>query len=124
MKNAAICGCGGAGKHAYSQLRSKWQIVAFLDNNKSQHGSRVLGVPVYDPEQYDYRDVEQVFICSMYFDEILEQLLSLGVPDWKFATFGDEIPTRNSSTAPDWGILAQYLNPFRRLFYIPFRLLR
>ena len=124
MKNAAIFGCGGAGKSAYLHLRSKCRIVAFLDNDKSQHGSRVFGVPVYDPEKYDYRKVEHVFIGSMYFDAILVQLMSLGVPHSKFEMSGDGILLRNPPTAGDGRGFAQFLNPFRKLFFMPFRLLR
>src|SRR5206468_2746297 len=45
MKNAAVFGCGSAGRRTYLHFRSKYRITTFLDNDKRQHGSRVLGVP-------------------------------------------------------------------------------
>ncbi len=73
MKKVAIFGCGIAGKRAYLHLRSRYRLLTFLDNDRRQHGLRVSGVPVCDPDRFDYNRVEYVFIASMYFDEILAQ---------------------------------------------------
>src|SRR5947207_502207 len=80
MNNIAIFGCGAAGKGAFRQLQTRYRIVSFLDNDPEKHGSRVLGVPVRNPETYNYAKVDHVFIASMYLDEILVQLLRLEVP--------------------------------------------
>ena len=123
MKSAAIFGCGAGGKRACLHLGSKYRIVTFLDNNEGEHGSRVFGVPVRDPESYDYGQVEHVFIASMYFDEILAQLLALGVPTSKIEYVSDEILMRDQR--PDRGPgFSISLNALRRAFYLPFRLLR
>src|SRR5215467_3010983 len=100
MKPVAIFGCGTAGQRACLYLKGKYRIVAFLDNNRRTHGARVLGVPVRDPEEFDYTQVEHVFIGSMYFDEILAQLLSLEVPSSKIEYLGNEILMRDFALAP------------------------
>ena len=125
MKNAAIFGCGSGGKRTFVHLRSKYRIVAFLDNDQGQHRSRVFGVPVRDPESYDYSQAEHVFIASMFFDQILMQLLALGVPSSKIEYVSDEILMRDlpNTVAHRLGF-PDSLNVLRRAFYLPFRLLR
>jgi FlaA1/EpsC-like NDP-sugar epimerase len=117
MKNAAIFGCGAAGKRACLQLKSKYRIVTFLDNNRRERGSRLFGVPVQDPESYDYRQVDHVFIASVYLDEILVQLLALGVPPSKIEDMAGETLVQES---PNWPAF----NALRRALYVPFRFLR
>ena len=125
MKNAAVFGCGGAGRRTYLHFRSKYRITTFLDNDKQRHGSRVLGVPVLDPEAFDYHQVEHVFIGSMYFDEILVQLLALRVPSAKIEFVSNEILMRDSPNVTVGGLrFPQSVNALRRAFYVPFRLLR
>jgi FlaA1/EpsC-like NDP-sugar epimerase len=123
MKPVAIFGCGHAGQRAYLYLKAKYRIVAFLDNNRCQHGARIAGVPVCDPEKFDYSHVEHVFIGSMYLDQILVQLLSLEVPSSKIEYLSDEILMRDHSSHRQSGAFAPF-NAVRRAFYVPFRLLR
>jgi FlaA1/EpsC-like NDP-sugar epimerase len=125
MKNIAIFGCGTAGKAAYLRLKSKCRVVAFLDNNKRKHGSRMFGLPVHNPESYDYSQIEHVFIASMYIDEILVQLLELHVPSSKIEYISDEVMMRSPSHhAGGMRRVSDFLNALRVLFYVPFRLLR
>jgi FlaA1/EpsC-like NDP-sugar epimerase len=125
MKKAAIFGCGLAGKRACLHFRTKYRIVAFLDNDPKKHGSRVLGVPVRSPEGYDYSQAAHVFIASMYLDEILVQLLALGVPSAKIEYVSDDILMRDPVNAPAGRIgFRDFLTALRRAFYLPLRLLR
>jgi FlaA1/EpsC-like NDP-sugar epimerase len=116
MKSIAIFGCGVAGKRAWTQLRHAYRVVNFLDNDPQKQGSRVAGIPVADPAKYDYKRVDHVFIASMYLDEILVQLLELGVPSSKIEYVGQEILTKESQ-AIDGNLLHKAL-------YLPLRLLR
>jgi hypothetical protein len=125
MKKTAIFGCGTAGRRAFLLLRSKYKVVTFLDNNKRQQGSRVLGVRVQDPETYDYRQVEHVFIGSMYCDEILVQLLALGVPSSKIEFVNNDILTRDPVyTTRGRSLFSLAMHSLLRAFYVPFRVLR
>src|SRR5438128_2710093 len=94
MKNIAIFGCGTAGRRAWSHLRSSYKVVAFLDNDHRRRGSKVYGVQVFDPETYDYVQVDHVFIASMYFDEMFTQLLSFDVSS-KIEYLGNDILMRD-----------------------------
>ena len=125
MKNAAIFGCGAAGRQAYLYFRLKYRIVAFLDNDARKQGSRVLGVPVLDPATYDYQQVEHVFIGSMYLDEILVQLLAFAVPSSKIEFVSNEILMREPLDTAAGGLrFPRAIHALRRAFYVPFRLLR
>jgi len=116
-KSIAIFGCGAAGKGAWTQLKTKYQIAAFLDNDAAKQGSRLFGVRIANPETYDYRAVDHVFIASMYVDEILVQLLGIGVPAAKI----EYVKTENlSSTFVPPASFAL----LRSVCYMPFRLLR
>jgi FlaA1/EpsC-like NDP-sugar epimerase len=114
-KTITIFGCGAAGQSAWGSLKSKYRIAAFLDNNPAKHGRRLFGVAICDPAKYDYSRVDHVFIASMYLDEILVQLLGLGVPCSKIEYVTSAVASK----------AARKTNfPFlRRVVYMPFRLL-
>ena len=124
MNSIAIFVCGSAGKRAWLQLKTKHRILTFLDNDSAKQGSRVCGVLVRDPEKYDYGKVEHVFIASMYLDEILVQLLRLGVHSSKIEYAGQETLKCSSKTLARELGHSRALSMVRRAFYIPFRLLR
>jgi len=118
MEKIAIFGCGTAGTRALPELLLRYKVVNFLDNDAQKHGAKVAGVRVVDPETYDYATVERVFIASMYVDEILVQLLGLGVHSSKIEYVRQEslgkVPPRRRSG----------FDAFQRALYLPFRLLR
>jgi hypothetical protein len=123
MKTIAIFGCGAAGKRAWLHLRSRYKIAAFLDNDAAKQGCRIGGVRVFNPAGYDYDKVDHVFIASMFVDEILLQLLRLGVPSSKIEYVAPDDAVKHmvrSGGAPGLGPL----HFLRRACYIPFRLLR
>jgi len=124
MKNVAIFGCGTAGKRAWMHLRSKYKIVTFLDNDKQKQGSKVGGVPVSDPETYDYGRLDHVFIASMYLDEILVQLLAQGVPSAKIEYVSHEILQKEPPQVLAATLGSDSLGLLRKALYVPFRLLR
>jgi FlaA1/EpsC-like NDP-sugar epimerase len=123
MKKAAIFGCGSAGQWAWAQLRSKYRIVAFLDNDPAKHGSKVRGVEVCDPEVYNYDEIERVFIASIYLDEILVQLLQLGVASSKIDYVNlNKVRPQQQTVFQTLGYSDSF-RPLRRVLLVPFRLL-
>ena len=116
MKTIAIFGCGAAGKRAWTQLRHAYKVVSFLDNDADKQRSRAAGIPVADPAKYNYALVDHVFIASIYLDEILVQLLELGVPPEKIEYVGQEMLTKEFQSID--GSL------FHKALYLPLRLLR
>jgi len=125
MKDIAIFGCGIAGKRAWHPLKSRYRIITFLDNDAHKHGLRVFGIAVSDPKTYDYNRVDHVFIASMYLDEILVQLLELGVHSSKIEYVSTDMPYMDPpKTVAGTFCRSSTLSWLRRVFYIPFRLLR
>jgi FlaA1/EpsC-like NDP-sugar epimerase len=118
MKNVAIFGCGLAGQRAYKQLKSRYFVVTFLDNDSAKHDQRLFGIPISNPDTYDYSQVDVVFIASMYLDEILVQLLGLDVPSTKIDYVSDDTSGKAYAQEPF------LLSAVRRASYLPFRLLR
>ena len=116
MKSIAIFGCGVAGKRAWSQLSRAYKVVNFLDNDRRKQGTRVAGIHVVDPTKYDYKPIDHVFVASMYLDEILVQLLELGVSSSKIEYVGPEILTKEFQ--------GTNANLFHKALYLPLRLLR
>ena len=71
----AIFGAGLGGRRAFWCLRHRFQIVAFLDNDVSTQGRRVLGRPILSPAAIDSLNVGKIFIASMYTMHIYLQLV-------------------------------------------------
>ena len=125
MKTVAIFGCGSAGQRTYFHHRSKSRVLAFLDNDRSRHGTQVLGVPVRDPEVFNYAEIDHVLIASMYLDQILVQLLALGVPSSKIEYVSDDVMMRDATSALTGSpVLSRLVAGFETLYYLPFRVLR
>jgi hypothetical protein len=124
IKDIAIFGCGAAGKSAWMHLRASYKIVTFLDNDPQKQGSRVGGVPVCHPETYDYSRVHHVFIACMYLDEILVQLLGLGVPSAKIEFVSHEILMKEPPRMLIAALGRDSFGILRRALCVPFRLLR
>jgi FlaA1/EpsC-like NDP-sugar epimerase len=123
LRTIAIFGCGSAGRRACLHYKSKYSITAFLDNDRNKHGSVVDGVPVCDPEEFDYDSVEHVFIASMYLDQILVQLLALRVSSSKIDYVSDQILMQDGPQRDRLGLL-HFAHELQRALYVPFRLLR
>jgi FlaA1/EpsC-like NDP-sugar epimerase len=122
MMRVAIFGCGSAGQRTCLHYKPTCKVVAFLDNDRAKHGTRVLGVPVCDPAQFRFDDVDQVLIASMYLDQILVQLLALGVPSSTIEYVSDDVMMREGvSGSPGFPRLVRNLES---ALYLPFRLLR
>lgn len=75
-----LFGAGLVGRQILPVYRDKVDIIGFADNDPKKQERSVLGVPVMQPDtilnhQYDY-----VVISSTSVGQIMDQLISLGVP--------------------------------------------
>jgi len=63
-----VFGCGYLGELALSGLRAAgWRPTAFIDNNRSLHGSTFRGLPVLSPEEGVNRfNDTAVFVVAIY----------------------------------------------------------
>lgn len=86
QSSAFIFGAGSAGLSALEQLKKQHTIMGFIDNNPDLQGSKISGVIVYSPEHLLSSDYP-VFIASEYYEQIVQQLESLGIEKQRiFAT--------------------------------------
>lgn len=70
----------------YKAWFSSASVLALLDNDASKWGTRIDGHIVLSPQEVIKLSYDRIFILSAYYDEMEEQLLSLGVPMEKIST--------------------------------------
>lgn len=86
-KRLYLFGAGRIGQRVLKELNSdnqhcKWEIAGFLDNSQEKHLTRILGVPVYRPEDLKTLEKEDEFfirITMKNIDEAAGQLRTLGL---------------------------------------------
>lgn len=82
-KNVVVFGVGKLYHQWKSRIRTDVNIVAFLDNKVENCNNRIDEIPVYKPEKVIELSYDYIFIMSIYFNEMKEQLREIGVPDSK-----------------------------------------
>lgn len=90
FKMIIIFGASILGEIAYYVLRSKYEIIAFSDNDAAKHGKIMCDLPIYSPtEIVKFKDIE-VIIASRYHMNIGQQLKELGVINVKVFLYKGE----------------------------------
>jgi len=90
---AFIFGAGTKGRELLPLIKEKYQVVAFLDNDNSKWGIAIDGVPCMQPEAIIDNDYDIVIIAlTMAFDTIIEQLIKMGVDEWRINSSYVSIP--------------------------------
>ena len=90
-------GCGQGGKNIYHFYKKKFKFIGFSDNNSSLHHTSFLDYQIFAPEDLIKIDFDFIIISSMYFTQIKNQLIELGIPsekiiipDYKLITKGKQ----------------------------------
>lgn len=96
MKKVIIFGAGGLFRAFLPFIKSRYQLVAISDNDKNQHGKLIDGVGIISPSDILNLDFELIIVASMYFDEIHEKLISLGVDNDFIVNIYDDTLIRES----------------------------
>lgn len=54
----------------------KWDIVilGFIDNDKRKCGNKKNGLPILSPDELREKDVEEVIVCTQYYEDIIQQI--------------------------------------------------
>lgn len=78
-----IFGAANTGMSAFQLLRSRYEIVAFSDNNAELIGKKLFNVPIIQPETISSIPRDFVVIASIYHVDIVKQLWAMGVKDVK-----------------------------------------
>lgn len=76
-KKILIWGTGNTTKNALGYLSKEVEIIGFCDNNFGEES--FLGYPIIGREYLRKYDYDYIVICSIYHQEIYNQLLSLGI---------------------------------------------
>lgn len=89
---AILFGTGVGGKHGYQHLKGKYHIIGFADNDQRKQGSTFCGLPVHAPDEIPSLEFDRIVICSMYGDEILDQLtFQLSLPFEKIEILDSDV---------------------------------
>lgn len=96
MKKVIAFGAGGLFRAFSPFIKSNYQLVAISDNDIKQHGKLNDGVRIISPSDIIYLNFELIIITSMYFEEIKEKLISLGIDDNVIVNVYDDLLIRES----------------------------
>ena len=80
MKKIIIFGAGPTGRRTYEFYNELCEIVAFTDNNKKLHGTRVDGILVIAPKEIVNYKFDYIIIASVPgYDAIYAQIRNYGI---------------------------------------------
>lgn len=92
-KEIVFFGAGYRGKDAYEIYKDYGiQPSFFVDNNEKKWGTFFCGIPVKAPKEIENKKNCDVYITSLYKDEITEQLLQLGISIEQIKYYRELIP--------------------------------
>lgn len=78
-----IFGASTAGKLAYEHLSNNFVIQGFIDNDPLKWGTVLFDIPVYTPDVLlETKNPVKVFVASMFFDQIADQLRQMGIKNF------------------------------------------
>lgn len=81
MKKAVVYGAGGTGRRIANLISGQYDLVAFVDNDKTKNGTMVMGRPVYLPDYLPNIEFDVILPGSlMGIDEITNDILERGIP--------------------------------------------
>lgn len=100
MQRIVVWGTGKGAEKAVNIPEDSVDIVAFVDNREAKQGGRFLGKPVISPSDIRKYEYDKIVICSVYFNEIKEQILQ--------NAFADERTIENSFYFNKLNILKYY----------------
>ena len=87
-----LFGVGEGGKNGFKYLKRSCDVIGFVDNDKRKQGGTFLGLPVHAPDTLTTLEYDRIVICSMYVDEIQDQLnLQLEIPFEKIDVLDPDI---------------------------------
>jgi hypothetical protein len=81
MEEIVLFGASKLGEIAFEHLKNKYNIIAFIDNDKNKWGKNINEIEVLNPECIKNNRSYKVIITSAYYLEIIDQLNKLGIED-------------------------------------------
>jgi hypothetical protein len=88
-KNAVIFGASKSGEAAYYFLGDQYEFLFYCDNDPLKQGTTFQGLPVKSPKELSSIDQDvDVIVASARFLEILDQLDTMGIRNYKVFKVG------------------------------------
>ena len=106
MEKVILFGASKMGEIAFEKLKEKYNIVGFVDNDKTKQDTYFCGLCVYSPTILKDGNYN-VIICSIYDIEISKQLIDYGVKKFYLFEINDQdylIKDFNYSNIDDFSI--------------------
>ncbi|MCW8090344.1 glycosyltransferase family 61 protein [Alteromonas sp. ASW11-130] len=75
-ERVVIFGTGTAAKNFVPLVRSRFEIVAYMDNDETKHGIFINSIPVLPPSAISTVHIDSIIIASDFFEEIYHTLKS------------------------------------------------
>lgn len=95
MKKAIIFGATDTGKRIYNNVKQKYEIIGFVDGNSKLYGNEYDGFIIEDYNNLKNYEFDYVIIGVLTaYKKIKEQILDLGVPEYKIIDKYVELPTQ------------------------------
>lgn len=85
-KKIIVFGAGHMTEHYLQNEGKKYRPIFLVDNDKRKWGSKLNGIEIKAPAELKKMDFEhsQVIICSIYYKEIEQQLIEMGIENYYF----------------------------------------
>lgn len=84
VKNKVLLfGASAGGSRVLQSLPPACSCAAFIDNDPAKQGEKYFGRPVISPKEIRNHEFDAIIVSSVHHREIKQQLLQLGVEEWK-----------------------------------------
>lgn len=84
MKKIYIWGTGSTGKRVYEDVKDKYHVIGFLDNDERKWGTNIMGVKVVGNAKAVEGEFDEILVCAIgAFENIQLDLMKCGVPEYK-----------------------------------------
>lgn len=90
--DVVIFGASTLGKAAYEICKNRYKVLYFCDNDQKKWGQEIGGIKIISPAYLQkLAGKVDVIIASSYYNEIIKQLVAMGINDYKviFFNFND-----------------------------------
>lgn len=82
MEDIIVFGHGKNYKSKEESIKKKYHVIAFIDNAVAENAEMSdSGIPIYNPREISDLPMVPIFVISVHFFQMAEQLIRLGVDD-------------------------------------------
>lgn len=94
MLKAILFGAAAGGKRIYEEVKQKYEVIAFVDNDSFKWGTKIEDINIYEPNEYLKKCKFDCLIITSApgLETIKQQCLGLGISEDKIITSYIEAP--------------------------------